>query len=46
MAADPDLPFDLAATADAIPMEGLGRLGEHLPTAWIEEALASGKVSS
>jgi hypothetical protein len=40
MAEDLNLPFDLAAAADAFPMAGLGRLGEHLPMAWIEEALA------
>jgi len=41
-----NLPFDLAATADAFTMEGLGRLGEHLPMAWIEEALASTGTAS
>jgi len=46
MANDLNLPFDLAATVDALPMEGLGRLGEHLPMAWIEEALATTGTAS
>jgi hypothetical protein len=46
MADDLTLSFDLAATADAFPMEGLGRLGDHLPMAWIEEALASTGTAS
>jgi hypothetical protein len=46
MADDLNLPFELAATADAFPMEGLGRLGVHLPMAWIEEALASTGTAS
>ena len=40
MAHDLNLPFDLAATVDSFPMEGLGQLEAHLPMAWIEEALA------
>jgi hypothetical protein len=33
------LEFELSAAADAFPMDGLSRLGAHLPLAWIEEAL-------
>lgn len=39
MADDALLEFELSAAADGFPMEGLGRLGAHLPLAWIEEAL-------
>jgi len=46
MANELNLPFDLAATSDVFPMEGLGRLGEHLPMAWIEEALVSTGTAS
>lgn len=46
MANDLNLPIDLAATVDEFPMEGLHRLGEHLPMAWIEEALASTGTAS
>lgn len=31
--------LELFAAADAFPMEGIGRLGAHLPLTWIEEAL-------
>jgi hypothetical protein len=40
MADDLILSLELAAAAEAFPMEGLGRLGAHLPMEWIEEALA------
>jgi len=46
MACDPTLPLDLAATADTFPLDGLGKLGEHLPLAWIEEALACSGTAS
>lgn len=37
---------ELNATCSGFPMEGLGRLGAHLPTAWIEEALAATGTAS
>jgi hypothetical protein len=33
------LEFELSEAADAFPMDGLSRLGAHLPLAWIEKAL-------
>ena len=35
------LSSQLHATTEILPLAGLGRLAEHLPTAWIEEALAA-----
>lgn len=46
MADDVILSLELAAAAECFPMEGLGRLGEHLPIEWIEEALASTGTAS
>src|SRR5574343_660183 len=40
------LSSQLHATTDVLPMAGLDRLAEHLPTAWIEQALnATGTAS-
>lgn len=35
------LTSQLHATAEILPVAGLDRLAEHLPTAWVEEALAA-----
>ncbi|HLO62357.1 MAG TPA: IS4 family transposase [Azonexus sp.] len=36
----------LQATTDVLPLAGLDRLAEHLPTAWIEEALGATGAAS
>jgi len=46
MADDEILSLELTAATESFPMEGLGRLGEHLPIEWIEEALASTGTAS
>ena len=38
MADDLILSLELAAAVEAFPMEGLGRLGAHLPLEWIRRA--------
>jgi hypothetical protein len=38
--------LELDAACSGFPMEGLGRLGAHLPLAWIEEALAATGTAS
>ena len=40
------LSSQLHATADVLPLAGLDRLAEHLPLAWIEEALAATGTAS
>lgn len=40
------LSSQLHATTEILPLAGLGRLAEHLPTAWIEEALAATGTAS
>lgn len=40
------LSSQLHATADELPLAGLDRLVEHLPLAWIEEALATTGTAS
>lgn len=46
MADDGILELELLAAAEAIPKEGFGRLGVHLPLAWVEEALAQTGMAS
>ena len=40
------LSSSLHATTECVPLAGLDRLAEHLPTAWIEEALAATGTAS
>ena len=40
------LSSQLHATTEILPLAGLDRLAEHLPTAWIEEALAATGTAS
>ena len=40
------LSSQLHVTADVLPLAGLDRLAEHLPLAWIEEALAATGTAS
>ena len=40
------LSSQLHATTKILPLAGLDRLAEHLPTAWIEEALAATDTAS
>lgn len=40
------LSSSLHATTEYVPLAGLDRLAEHLPTAWIEEALAATGTAS
>ncbi len=40
------LSSQLQATADILPLAGLDRLAEHLPSSWIEEALAATGAAS
>lgn len=40
------LSSSLYATTECVPLAGLDRLAEHLPTAWIEEALAATGTAS
>lgn len=46
MAENLSLSLELTAAIEAFPMEGLGRLGEHLPLAWVEEALTITNTAS
>jgi hypothetical protein len=46
MADDVIFSLELAAAVESFPMEGLSRLGAHLPIEWIEEALASTGTAS
>lgn len=38
--------LEIDAASSGFPMEGLGRLGAHLPWAWIEDALAATETAS
>ena len=40
------LSSQLHAMTEILPLAGLDRLAEHLPTAWIEEALAATDTAS
>ena len=46
MTTDALLDLELSAAAGGFPMEGLARLGVHLPLAWVEEALAQTGMAS